>query len=72
MLPLAELEGAIREGLTAVSSAAGMIVIAEIMEPADPDRGPEELARPGPGGVVAVALLPAVEAARIRSSVPTS
>jgi hypothetical protein len=32
MLPLAELEGAIREGLMAFSCAAGMVVIAEMTE----------------------------------------
>jgi hypothetical protein len=42
-LPLAELEGAIREGLMAFSCAAGLVVIAEMMEAERAARrGPQE------------------------------
>lgn len=61
-LPLAELEGAIREGLMAFSCATGMLVIAEMMEAErtrivgprgkhDPDRAAERNGR-APGSVV--------------------
>ena len=61
-LPLAELEGAIREGLMAFSCAAGLVVIAEMMEEErtrivgpkgrhDPDRVAERNGH-APGSVV--------------------